>query len=329
MLFSFTLISGTLISISSSTWFMAWIGLEMNLLSIIPLMKNYKNKYSAEATIKYFMTQAMASAILIFSIVLFLNLKIHFFELSQMTAPLMNIALLMKMGCAPFHFWLPEVVTGLSWYLNILILTWQKIAPMVLVFYTAYSPLLLSMFIIISSVVGSIEGLNQTCLRKLMIYSSINHISWMLSCLMNSLNTWLIYFIVYSLINMNIILLLKKNKIYFIWQLNKISFNKSIKFLFLMNFLSLGGLPPFLGFFIKWMTIYELVMNNFMVLTLIMILFTLIALFFYIRLTFNSLTFSMTENMMYYFSKINFISAGISFFSLSTLILCLSINSLI
>nr|YP_009441942.1 NADH dehydrogenase subunit 2 [Pityogenes bidentatus]AOY40163.1 NADH dehydrogenase subunit 2 [Pityogenes bidentatus] len=329
MLFSFTLMTGTLISISSSTWFMAWIGLEMNLLSLTPLMKTHKNKYSAEATIKYFITQAMASATLIFSIILFLGLKNNLFELATMTAPLISLPLLMKMGCAPFHFWLPEVVSGISWNLNMLILTWQKIAPMIMMFYTIYSPLLLSMFIIISSAIGSIGGLNQTCMRKLLVYSSINHIGWMLSCLMNSLSTWLIYFIIYSLINMNIILLLKNNKIYFFWQMNKISFNKSIKFLFMMNFLSLGGLPPFLGFFIKWMVINEMVINNFIVLTLMMILFTLIALFFYTRITFSTLTLSMMENMKIFYSKTNFMMSLISFISLSSLILSLSMNSLI
>nr|YP_009441968.1 NADH dehydrogenase subunit 2 [Orthotomicus laricis]AOY40189.1 NADH dehydrogenase subunit 2 [Orthotomicus laricis] len=329
MLFSFTLISGTLITISSTSWFTAWMGLEINLLSMMPLMKNFNNKYSAEATLKYFMTQALASAVMIFSILLFSNLKSNLFEVSNMSAPLLNLALLMKMGAAPLHFWLPEIVSGISWNLNFIILTWQKIGPSILLFYTFFSSMYMSIFIILSTLMGSLNGINQTCLRKLLVFSSINHIGWLLMNLNCSLNSWLIYFIIYSFINMNIIFLLNLNKIYFTNQINKMSPNKTMKFFFMMNFLSLGGLPPFIGFFIKWITINEAIINKLYSVTILMILFTLLALFFYTRLTFSSLTLSMSENLFFYLNKPNFFSALITFLNLSSLILCFSINSII
>nr|YP_009441838.1 NADH dehydrogenase subunit 2 [Ips sexdentatus]AOY39591.1 NADH dehydrogenase subunit 2 [Ips sexdentatus] len=331
MLFSFCLIMGTLISISATSWFTAWIGLEVNLLSLMPLMKSFKNKFSAEATLKYFMTQAMASAILIFSIVLISNFKnSSFFEISSLGAPLLNSALLMKMGAAPLHFWLPEVVSGISWYLNIIILTWQKIAPMILLFYCSASNLFLSIFIIISSIVGSLESLNQTCLRKLLVYSSINHISWMLSALLNSMNSWMIYFVIYSFINLSIIFILNLNKIYFLSQINQISANKTIKLLFMMNFLSLGGLPPFIGFFIKWMTLNEMILNKMFFLPIILISLTLIALFTYSRITFSSLTLSISQNLNFLSNnKTMFTLSFFSYFLLSSMILCLSITNII
>nr|YP_010269860.1 NADH dehydrogenase subunit 2 [Orthotomicus erosus]UJX85635.1 NADH dehydrogenase subunit 2 [Orthotomicus erosus] len=329
MLFSSSLIMGTIISLSSTTWFMAWTGLEINLLSLLPLMKSPKNKYSAEATLKYFMTQALASAILIFSVMLFSNFQTNMFETHLISFPILNLALLMKMGAAPLHFWMQEVVTGISWNLNIIILTWQKLAPMILLFYCLASTTLLSIFIILSALIGSLNGFNQTCLRKLLMFSSINHIGWMLSLLTWSFNSWLIYFSIYTFININIIFLLNLNKIYFFNQINKISFNKSTKFFFLMNLFSLGGLPPFIGFFIKWITVNELVFNKMFALALILIFLTLLALFFYTRLTFSTLTMTAAENLPIFINSPPLLVSISSFVSLSAIVLCFSFISLI
>nr|YP_010250882.1 NADH dehydrogenase subunit 2 [Ips calligraphus]QTV76816.1 NADH dehydrogenase subunit 2 [Ips calligraphus] len=330
ILFSSSLIIGTLISVSANSWFMAWLGLEINLLSLMPLMKSFKNKLSAEASLKYFITQALASAILIFSIILTSNFKFSsVFEISLISSPLLSSALLMKMGAAPLHFWLPEVVSGISWLMNMIILTWQKIAPMILLFYSLNSTIFLSIFIIISALIGSLEGLNQTCLRKLMVFSSINHISWMLSALLSSLNSWFLYFSIYSFMNINIIYLLNLNKVYFMSQINKTHPEKSIKFFLFMNFLSLGGLPPFIGFFIKWITLNEMILNNFFFLATILIVLTLIALYFYLRITFNTLMLSVSENPNIMYTKLSFTSILGSFIPLSSLTLLISFSNLI
>nr|UUG47472.1 NADH dehydrogenase subunit 2 [Ips hauseri]UUG47485.1 NADH dehydrogenase subunit 2 [Ips hauseri]UUG47498.1 NADH dehydrogenase subunit 2 [Ips hauseri] len=329
IMFSFSLSMGTIIAVSSTSWFMAWLGLEINLLSLMPLMKSFKNKFSAEASLKYFMTQAMASAILIFSVILIANLKnSNFFYIPNLGPSLLNSALLLKIGAAPLHFWLPEVVTGVSWNINMVILTWQKIAPMILLFYSIKSSIFISIFIILSALIGSLEGLNQSCLRKLMVFSSINHIGWMLSALSSSLNTWLIYFLIYSFMNFNIISLLNSNKIYFISQINKLSPNKPIKFFFMMNFLSLGGLPPFIGFFIKWITVNELIFNKLFFLPISMIFLTLIALFFYLRVSFSALMLSMTENLIFFYNKTSAFLAIMTFISLSSITLMFSFTSM-
>nr|YP_010327167.1 NADH dehydrogenase subunit 2 [Dryocoetes hectographus]UJG10828.1 NADH dehydrogenase subunit 2 [Dryocoetes hectographus] len=288
LLFYSMLISGSIISISSLSWFCSWIGLEINLLSFIPLMKTQKNKFSSESTSKYFLTQAMASFILLFSIILFTNSKEFNFEYNNLSSMLMSSAILMKMGAAPLHFWLPEVTSGLSWNSNLILLTWQKIAPMILISYLNLINSLMILFIISSSIIGSLGGLNQVCMRKILAYSSINHISWMLSSLLCSMNTWVIYFLIYSFTSMIIIKTLKHWKIFFMSQMNNIK-NKT-KIIFMMNFFSLGGLPPFLGFLPKWITINQLSNSLFFSLSTILILSTLIALFFYLRISFSSMT---------------------------------------
>nr|YP_009441825.1 NADH dehydrogenase subunit 2 [Xylosandrus germanus]AOY39578.1 NADH dehydrogenase subunit 2 [Xylosandrus germanus] len=297
LLFLSTLMLGSMISISSISWFCSWIGLEINLLSFITIMKTPNNKYSTESISKYFLTQAMASFVLLFAIILYTNSKEFNFDLNSVTSTFMSSAIFMKMGAAPLHFWFPEVASGISWNSNLILLTWQKIAPMILISYLDILPNLMILFIVSSSIMGSLMGMNQTCMRKIMSYSSINHMSWMISSTLCSMNTWLLYFMIYSLMNTVIIYTMKMWKINFISQINSIK-NNSSKIVFMMNLLSLGGLPPFTGFVPKWITINQLSYNSMFFLTFVMIIFTLVTLFFYLRISFSTLTLFVNNSMI-------------------------------
>nr|APX39378.1 NADH dehydrogenase subunit 2 [Longitarsus luridus] len=328
MLFLNTLIMGTLISISSYNWFMMWIGLEINLLSIIPLFKSHTNSYPVEATLKYFIVQALASTIILFTIIISMNLTEFLNNYNYWLMMILNSALLTKLGAAPFHYWFPEVMEGLNWLNSLLLLTWQKLAPMILLMYNLNMPLFLSMIIILSSIISGIYGINQTSLRKILSYSSINHIAWMLASMLNLKNIWLIYFSIYTIISINIIMIFYYLNIYFLSQLFLIlNQNKMIKLLFIFNFFSLGGLPPFLGFFPKWLVINNLVETQFFSLSLILIISTLITLFYYTRLTLPSLTLNYLESMVI-ISNINKYKIIIfNMISISSLIICTNIFS--
>nr|AXS64902.1 NADH dehydrogenase subunit 2 [Curculionidae sp. KM-2017] len=324
LLFMNMLTISTLVSISSLSWLSAWMGLEINLLAIIPLMKTSKNKMMSEAMIKYFIIQAMASALFLFSLIIFTNSKNLNSNYSIISSLFINSALLMKIGAAPFHFWLPEVVSGLSWEMVYITLTWQKIAPSILIFYTTKIPLFLSIIIMLSSLIGGLQGLNQICLRKILAYSSINHISWMISTILTSVNIWMYYFIIYSLINLNIIIIFNKYNFFYINQMSKLfSSNKKMKMFFMLNFLSLGGLPPFLGFYPKWMSINFLVNNKFFALSFFMIIFSLISLYFYLRITFSTFSIINDESMINFMTLINYFHFFVNFISLSSLMVCL------
>nr|AXS65941.1 NADH dehydrogenase subunit 2 [Scarabaeoidea sp. KM-2017] len=319
LLFLFSLMMGTMISISSYMWMSMWIGLEINLLSMIPLMSSNSNStLSSEAMLKYFITQSLASTMLLFSIIILslnfmYNINMNFYMMLMM-----NTALFMKMGAAPFHFWFPEVIEGLNWNNSFIMFTWQKIAPMILIMYSNFTLLYTSMIIIISSLISGIMGMNQVSLRKILTYSSINHISWMLSSMLFMETIWIYYFMIYSIITLNIILIFKKFNIFYIKQLF-ISLNNKpmIKFFFILNFLSLSGLPPFLGFMPKWLTIQSLINNNLYSISFIIIIMTLMTLYFYMRITLSTLILSMNEISYFYNNKnmnmnwiytINFIS---------------------
>nr|QHI41715.1 NADH dehydrogenase subunit 2 [Eudemis lucina] len=289
MFFMFILFFSTLISISSNSWFGCWIGLEINLLSFIPLISNSKNLFASEASLKYFLIQSIASINLLFIVLMkMLFMKL---EMNNVISMLMNSTLLMKMGSAPFHFWFPNIMEGLSWMNCFILMTWQKISPMILLSYYFFDKFLM-LILMINVIIGAIGGLNQTSLRKLLAFSSINNLGWMISSIMISENLWMFYFMFYSFLNMIMCLMFFTFNVYFINQLFIVNLNIMIKMSLMINFLSLGGLPPFIGFFPKWMVINFLMKNNFFILTFIFIMMSLIMLLYYIRIVYSSLMFN-------------------------------------
>nr|AXS66191.1 NADH dehydrogenase subunit 2 [Cucujoidea sp. 1 KM-2017] len=296
ILFLNTLILGTLISISAYSWLAMWLGLEINLLSFIPLMSS-SNSYSTESSLKYFIIQALSSMMILFTIILNLYFSILFFNY---LIYLMNSALLMKMGCAPFHFWFVEIISGMNWSNAFILLTWQKIAPMILLMYSSMTNLFLNFVIFISLLISGINSWNQTLVKKILALSSINHMSWMLSILFLNHSIWLFYFLVYFFISLCLILMFKNLNITYLSQISSYcTFNKNLKLLFFCNFLSLSGLPPFLGFFPKWLVLSTLLNKNFMFLSLMLIFFTLIMIYIYLMFMFNSLVLKIEEPKMF------------------------------
>lgn len=307
-MFLFTLFLGTIIRICSSSWFRVWIGLEINLLSFIPLTIKINNLFSSEASLKYFLTQALASGVLLFSIILFsffvewkllinLNYKINVILASS---------LIIKTGIAPFHFWFPIVIEGLNWINNVILITWQKIAPIVLLS-LCLNHTFFFISIILSTIFGSFGGLNQTSLRKLMAFSSINHLGWIVAGILNNQNLWKVYFVFYCFLSITVIFIFNSLKIFNLNQIfSSFNFQHLIKTIIFIPLLSLGGLPPFLGFFPKWLIIDLLINLNLIFLLVVIINFTLITLYFYLRISYSAFLLNHNEiNWSYnYFFRI-------------------------
>nr|YP_010309678.1 NADH dehydrogenase subunit 2 [Actenodia billbergi]UMR54795.1 NADH dehydrogenase subunit 2 [Actenodia billbergi] len=300
ILFVNSMILGTLIATSAYSWFGMWMGLEINMLSIIPLMSSSKNMFSSEASLKYFITQAMASLILLLSINLML-ISAEFITpmVNSALEMLLNSALLTKLGAAPFHYWFPEVMEGLDWFNCSILLTWQKIAPMCLIMTSFYSTTFMIFIIMASLIVSILMSLNQISLRKILAFSSINHIAWMLSAMITSISVWLIYFLIYAFITLNITYIFNYGKLLFIHQLPAfINQSKIVKISMLINFLSLGGLPPLLGFLPKWLTINWLVIQGMPILAFFLIVLTLVMLFVYVRLIMSTILIQHSETKL-------------------------------
>nr|QNV11772.1 NADH dehydrogenase subunit 2 [Nemurella pictetii] len=266
----------------------------------MPLMTNSKNLFSTEASLKYFLVQALASATLLLSVILGpLLFNPILFNASSLTVmnTLISSSLLLKMGAAPFHFWVPGVMEGLNWMNGLLLLTGQKIASLVLISYTFQLNTFFSLIIMLSVLIGSLGGLNQTSLRKVLAYSSINHLGWLLAAMAAGQSIWLMYFTIYSFLTFAIIFMANSFKIFHINQIFSLNYiNPITKFAFFITLLSLGGLPPFIGFMPKWIVIQNMTQMGYIFLITLMVVMTLITLFYYLRTAFGAfmLTYSQT-----------------------------------
>nr|YP_009652601.1 NADH dehydrogenase subunit 2 [Crocidura fuliginosa]QCF45888.1 NADH dehydrogenase subunit 2 [Crocidura fuliginosa] len=289
-----TIMLGTSIVMTSSHWFMTWLGFEMNMMAIVPiLMKKYSPR-SMEAATKYFLTQATASMILMLAIIINLMYSGQWTITNMenyIASTLITIALVMKLGLAPFHFWVPEVTQGIPLSSGMILLTWQKIAPLSLL-YQIYSSLNTNMLLLLSLVsimIGGWGGLNQTQLRKIMAYSSIAHMGWMMAIMIYNPNLSFLNLLIYVLMTTSMFMLLIFTSTTSTLSLS-LTWNKTpiITISSLVTLLSLGGLPPLTGFMPKWMIIQELTKNNSVIFPTLMAVLALLNLFFYMRLMYST-----------------------------------------
>nr|YP_009455682.1 NADH dehydrogenase subunit 2 [Iriatherina werneri]BBC27388.1 NADH dehydrogenase subunit 2 [Iriatherina werneri] len=291
MTLTFGLGLGTMITLTSSHWLLAWMGLEMNTLAIIPLLAQHHHPRATEATTKYFLTQATAAAMLLFASTTNAWLSGQW-EIQQMTHPLptmiITLALALKIGLAPLHAWLPEVLQGLDLTTGLILSTWQKIAPFALLLQINMpSPLMLVVLSLLSIMVGGWGGLNQNQLRKILAYSSIAHLGWMLLILQFSPPLTLLNLSLYLIMTTSLFLSFKANKTTTINALaTSWAKTPTLTLLTPAILLSLGGLPPLTGFMPKWLILQELTKQDLVPAATIAALSALLSLYFYLRLSY-------------------------------------------
>lgn len=273
------MIVGVIICLRSNNWIIIWCGLEITLISFLPIMSN-KIIISSESILKYFLIQRVRSSILILGLILILiDINLNEFIIS--------IAILLKIGVAPFHNWLLRIIEGLSFYTNMLLLTILKLAPLILF---SYINIRIMFIVMLTILIGSIAGLNQTSTRKIIVYSSIFNIGLiMVSMKINSF--WLFYFAIYSVLVFRIFYIFTLNNTNYV---NQIIFNDktlliNISTWFLL--LSLGGLPPFIGFSAKLIILEYMISEIIIINMIIIICCSLLVMFFYTRMTFISIIF--------------------------------------
>nr|ACA34718.1 NADH dehydrogenase subunit 2 [Galerida cristata] len=292
LIFTISLLLGTTITISSNHWITAWAGLEINTLAIIPLISKSHHPRAIEAATKYFLTQAAASALLLFSS---MTNAWHTgqWDITQMTHPvsclILTSALAMKLGLVPFHFWFPEVLQGSPLMTGLLLSTAMKLPPIALLYMTAQSlnPTVLATMAILSVALGGWMGLNQTQIRKILAFSSISHLGWMTIILVYNPKLTLLNFYLYALMTTTVFLTLdstnttKLSTLMTTW-----TKAPALNAMLMLTLLSLAGLPPLTGFLPKWLIIQELTKQDMTSTATIISLLSLLGLFFYLRLAY-------------------------------------------
>nr|YP_001491254.1 NADH dehydrogenase subunit 2 [Spicara maena]BAF51765.1 NADH dehydrogenase subunit 2 [Spicara maena]BAQ20878.1 NADH dehydrogenase subunit 2 [Spicara maena] len=300
-IFLFTLGLGTTITFMSCHWVLAWIGLEINTLAILPLIARHSHPRAVEATTKYFIAQATAATMLLFAGMSSAWLT-GLWEIPLTAHPvpvtLATLAIALKIGLAPMHSWLPEVLQGTDFTTGLILSTWQKLAPIALLlqFQPTNSSLLIALGIS-SIMIGGWGGINQTQTRKILAYSSIAHLGWMTLVLQFSPSLAMLSLIIYFNTAAAAFLLFKMFKSTTINLLAIIrTKGPTITALGPLVLLSLAGLPPLTGFLAKWFILHELTKQDLSSLATLAGVSALLSLFFYMRLAFAMILTNPPDN---------------------------------
>lgn len=295
----------TIIVLSRSNWIFLWAGIELNLLSFIPLIILSNSNQETEASIKYFLAQALGSRVMLIS-----RISIWFYSSTPINyiRALLFMSLLLKIGMAPCHLWYPSVITSISWISCLILSTWQKLAPLAIISFIITSTFsnILIILAALNALIGGAIGINQVHLRTIIAYSSITHIGWIVRlAAINKIIPTILYFLFYSILITPIFIVFRKFASSTRLDINKlISKAPILQLLIPTLLLSLGGLPPITGFIPKWITI-EILANSNPYILIMLITGAIINLYFYLNITFNIiLTPTMTEAQTLKFNHI-------------------------
>lgn len=289
--FTFINIASIIYALSSPSWLGVWVSIELNLYSFIFIIILSDIPSSSQLptnnAIIYFLIQAISSLLLILSVIILFNSQTSTTFLYQF---MLLFALIIKLGAAPFHFWVPWVVTNTSWPITFWVLSVQKITPLLIIYNTTIltnfqiTPLFFTI-IALSAFLGGLLGLFQTRLQPLLAYSSINQTAWIILAANYSLYLLLFYFFFYSITILTICGILHKNfsispsSVPISTQLSP-TLKLNLSFLFLI----LAGIPPSIIFLFKANIFLSLFSRpEFLYLTPFLITGALLTTFFYLQ----------------------------------------------
>lgn len=283
-----------------------WIIIEINTLILVSLIalksKNFK------ATFNYFVIQSISRLILI---VLFITIN-NFYSYFIFNF-IIAITFILKLGIFPFFFWPPLINKNIDWILIFIISTSQKLIPLLII--NQYINLinnklffyLLLWSILISSLISTIINYNELNLKKILTFSSLNHLSWIILILIFDSSIFLTYFLIYRISIIFLCFILNKFDINSLNDFLKIQFfdRKKINFIITLNFLIIRALPPFLTFLIKINSIKILIENYSFSSSLFFLIISIFTLIFYINIIIKINIFRIIKTKFYFTNTLN------------------------
>jgi NADH:ubiquinone oxidoreductase subunit 2 (subunit N) len=309
-------------------------------------LSNKQNILKSETTLKYFIISSITSGLLLFGFsnlyfftgslnlneilifMNFININVNYNIYIFISIFLIFISLIIKLGFFPFHNWLLDLYNGFSYNLIFIMFIFQKPILFFLLykifnfysFFFFYNTIIINFVIFISIfsiLIGSIGIIIQSNIKKFLAYSSLVTNSYLLLLLLNNYFYFNIFFIIFIIIyNINNFLF------FFFFQYTNINFklknlleiynyyyiNKFMTILFIITLFSFLGMPPFSGFFSKYLILFILNLNNFLSLTIIILIFNIISSFYYlkiIKLLTSNEKFSYNINSLEYLNNKN------------------------
>ncbi|KJV68922.1 NADH-quinone oxidoreductase subunit N [Candidatus Neoehrlichia procyonis] len=305
---------------------------------------------SSEAGIKYFILGALSSCIMLYGISMIYGYSdnIGFNELSKYFSQNENVPLgvilgiifilisfCFKLSVAPFHIWTPDVYQGsptiVTAFLSIVpkatfILLFIRILNEVFFKYVIHWQQILICVSAMSVCISSFGAIRQNNLKRLFAYAAIGHVGYMLVAISmftsSSMVASVLYLILYLIMNIGIFAVLlqyKDNDCDISYITNLCSRNPLIAFCMTIIVLSMAGIPPLGGFFIKYDILLSLIENDFVVLAVLFALMSVVACYYYLRIV-RAMYFDSSNSTCVYdlqnngFLVILFISAAANLF---------------
>lgn len=315
---------GLMLLISSNHFITLYLAIELQSLSFYILTSTQKKSiFSIEAGLKYFILGSIASGFIlygssiIYAIIGSLNFNhiflilsnINFIENTNLLLSLsygfifILVGLVFKLGAAPFHFWLPDVYEGAPNNISSFFAIVPKIAFIGILirlffdifFHISYFfELFFYIIAFFSMLVGALSALQQKKIKRLLAYSSISHVGFILigftSNMLNNIPFILLYILIYIIMSINLwtsylSININHKPIKYLTDLSNIyTINKLLAFIIILNIFSLAGIPPLAGFFSKFFIFFSAIKNNYFSLVFFGIFISILSSFYYLKI---------------------------------------------
>lgn len=309
---------GMMIMVSGQNMLTLYVGLELLSLSLYALVAlDRDNARATEAAMKYFVLGALASGMLLYGMSMIYGMT-GSLNISDINNALMNgsnvhsvlilglvfivAGLAFKLGAVPFQMWVPDVYEGSPTAVTMLISSVPKLAAFAFIMRMLVQALptlavdwqqMLMIMAVLSIIIGNVTAIAQTNIKRMLAYSTISHVGFVLFGLMSaSINGFvsaLFYvasYVIMTLAGFGIILLLSRKG----FEAEKLSDFKGLNqrspwhaFLMLIVMFSMAGVPPTLGFYAKFTVLQAALQAGYLWLVVFAVLMAVIGAYYYLR----------------------------------------------
>lgn len=278
-----------IISFSVQRGLRLWLILEINFLCFTAILSQSTTFINPNRNLYYFLVQSLGRVCILLRLFSLRIVARSPFSL------LFFLALILKLGGAPFQLWYLKLIQKLSWRLIWVLSIWQKLIPLILLSLRG-APLFL-VFGCLRILLGRLGTWAQKKIKKILGLSSIFSLGWVLISFTINLRVWTFFILGYGL--SLLILLAVFSKINFSQILTReISLDSFSLVIFIFGLLILRGIPPFIGFFLKLSILFFLLNVNFLVGSIVLAL-SLYLIFVYVRILFLLFTYTKPKNLIF------------------------------
>ena len=315
-------ILGMMVMVSGHSLLTLYMGLEIMSLSLYALIASARDRAVAiEAALKYFVLGAIASGLLLYGMSMIYGItgsldiaQISNFArastLASQQTLILNFGLVFlvigvafKLGAVPFHMWVPDVYQGSPTSVTMFLSTVPKIAAIALLIRLLIDGLgdlqhywsdLLMIIAVLSIALGSLVALMQSNIKRMLAYSTISHIGFVLLGFVTGVGEgygafvfFVLVYILMSLAAFGSIIVLNKNG----FEADQISDYQGLSkhspwfaLIILVVMLSMAGVPPFIGFYSKLFILQQVIAEGYVILAVIAVVFAVISAYYYLQI---------------------------------------------